>query len=82
MSDTKQRIREFILNEFLPGESPDELKDDTPLISEGILDSMATIKLVAFLEESFAIEIAAHEADRDNLDSVTDILALVESKRG
>lgn len=82
MSDIKQRVRDFILAEFLPGESPEELEDGTPLISGGILDSLATIKLVAFLEETFSIEVAAHEADQDNLDSVADIVALVESKKG
>ena len=34
---------------------PSELTDDTPLITSGILDSIATLKLVTFLEERFGI---------------------------
>jgi len=41
------------LSAFLPGESPDELNDETPLITGGILDSISTLKLVVFLEEQF-----------------------------
>lgn len=81
MADYREQVRSFILEEFLPGEDPAELEDDTPLITGGILDSIATLKLVAFLEESFGIELAAHEADAENLDSVALMVALVESKK-
>jgi acyl carrier protein len=78
--DIKQTIREYILKEFLPGENPEELTDSTPLITGGILDSLATIKLVAFLEQQFKIQIQAHETMVDYLDTVTDIAQLVSSK--
>ena len=78
--DIKQTIREYILNEFLPGENPEALTDSTPLITGGILDSLATIKLVAFLEQQFKIQIQAHETMVDYLDTVADIAQLVQSK--
>jgi acyl carrier protein len=74
-------VKKFILDEFLPGEDPNELTDETPLISGGILDSIATLKLVAFLEEEYGIEIQAHEADTENLDTIASIARLVKSKR-
>jgi len=74
-------VRAFILEEFLPGEDPSQLKDTTPLISGGILDSLATIKLVTFLEERFKIAIKAHEADADHMDTLADIAKLVASKQ-
>ena len=39
------------------------------------------MKLAAFLEEQFRIELAAHELSADYLNTVTDIVKLVESKR-
>jgi acyl carrier protein len=39
------------------------------------------LKLVAFMEERFDIEVAAHEASVDYLNTVADITTLVESKR-
>ena len=80
MQDIKNTVRNFILEEFLPGENPEELTDSTPLLTGGILDSIATLKLVSFLEEQFKIELAPHETDADHLNTVTTITALVQSK--
>jgi acyl carrier protein len=80
MQEVKDAIRTYILEEFLPGENPAELTDSTPLITGGILDSLATIKLVAFLEERFKVQIQAHETMVDYLDTVADIAQLVSSK--
>jgi acyl carrier protein len=83
MGDTgeiKQAVRSYILDEFLPGEDPQQLTDSTPLITGGILDSLATLKLVSFLEERFHVELQAHEMDTDNLNSLTSIADLVGSK--
>jgi acyl carrier protein len=81
MSPTQSEIKDYLLSEFLPGEDPSELKDDTPLITGGILDSLATIKLVAHLEETYKIEFSPHETGVDYLNTLADIAALVESKR-
>ena len=81
MSDTADVIRDFILTKYLPGESAANLPDDTPLRSSGILDSLATLSLISFLEERFGIEVEAHETDVDNFDRLRDIVAFVERKR-
>jgi acyl carrier protein len=80
MQEIKETIKEYILREFLPGENPEELTDSTPLIVGGILDSLATIKLVVFLEERFQIQILAHETMVDYLNTISDIAQLVQSK--
>jgi len=49
MEEIRQTVKSYILKEFLFGENPDELTDSTPLITGGILDSIATLKLVAFM---------------------------------
>jgi acyl carrier protein len=74
-------VKNFILTEFLPGEDPARLTPTTPLMSDGILDSIATLKLIVFLEEQFDIEVDAHEADEEHLNTLLAISALVESKR-
>jgi acyl carrier protein len=79
--EIQAQVKQFILDAFLPGENPDELTPQTPLISGGILDSIATLKLVMFLEERFRISLEAHEADREHLDTLADITALVQQKQ-
>lgn len=80
LDQLKATIKSYILEEFLPGENPAELTDSTPLITGGILDSLATLKLVAFLEERFTIELQAHETMVDYLNTLTDIATLVQAK--
>jgi acyl carrier protein len=81
MDEIRQTVHQYILCEFLPGESPEELTDDTPLITGGVLDSISTLKLVAFIEDHFAVIVEAHEAGVDNLDSVDLITRLIASKK-
>jgi acyl carrier protein len=80
-NDIHQAVREFILQEFLPGEDPGELRDDTPLITGGVLDSIATLKLVLFLEERYGVTLQAHEVDPEHFDTTASIARLVLSKR-
>lgn len=82
MSDIKTTVRDFIQVEFLPGEDPANLTDDTQLLAEGILDSIATLKVVTFLEETFSIKVEAHETNEDNFSSIDAIEGFVKSKLG
>ena len=75
-------VKSFILDEFLPGEDPAELTAETPLITGGILDSIATLKLVLFLEERWKVKLAAHETSPEHLDTIDRIARLVRSKQG
>lgn len=77
----KQTIKDYVLSEFLPGEDASQLTDTTPLITAGILDSIATLKLVGFLESTFSISMAAHETDAEHLDTIDLITKLVMSKK-
>jgi acyl carrier protein len=81
MEDIAKVVHHFILREFLPGEDPDELTLQTPLITGGILDSIRTLKLVVFLEEHFGITIEAFEAGVDHLDTIDRIAELVAGKQ-
>lgn len=78
----REKVRSYILTEFLPGEDPTELTDESPLITGGILDSIATIKLVSYLEESFEVQFQAHEVTIDHLDTIDRIVDSVQEKRG
>lgn len=81
MQNIKDQVRQFILTEFLPGESPANLKDDTALRTSGVLDSMATLQVVTFVEEHFGIEVEAHEAGVENFDSLNSIAEFVVRKK-
>lgn len=76
----KEAVKTFILEEFLPGENPDELNDSVELMTAGILDSVAILKLVAFLEERYKVTFDPHELDKEHMNSLEAIATLVSSK--
>jgi len=80
MKNLTTELKDYILAEFLPGEDAENLADDTPLISSGILDSLATLRLVVFLEDKYQIKVAPHETQEEYLGSITSIEALITSK--
>ena len=75
-----QTVKDYILETFLPGEDPRGLTDSTPLITSGILDSLATLELVGFLERQYGIELQAHEVDQSRLGTLDSIARLVRAK--
>lgn len=79
--DVSATLKDFILREFLPGEDPAALTDTTALVTTGILDSIAVLKVVAFLENQFGIAIEPHEAVVENLNTLSDLARLVMSKK-
>ncbi len=81
MDNIKEEIRQYILSEFLPGETPANLQDDTLLRTSGVLDSVGTLRVVSFVEERYGIEVEAHEAGVENFDSIAAIAAFVQSKK-
>jgi acyl carrier protein len=81
MTAVRDTIRNFILNNFLSGEDPSNLTDQTELKESGILDSLSTLKLVSFLEETFKVEFEADDLDPGNLATLASIERLVQSKQ-
>ena len=81
MSAIQQTVKDYILRTFLPGEDPQMLTPTTPLITSGILDSLATLELVSFLESQYGVEFDAAEVDASRIGTLADIARLVEAKR-
>ena len=75
----KTKIKEFIIENFLFGEQ-NGLKDDTSFMDEGIIDSTGVLELVNFLEEEFSITIDDEELIPENLDSINNVAAFLETK--
>lgn len=79
MADLKTRIRAFVIDHFLFGET-NGLKDDTLFIEEGIIDSTGVMELVMFLEKEFAIHVADDELIPENLNSIANISEYLSRK--
>ncbi len=76
--DIKQTIIDYIKREYLEEDSDQEIKEDTPLISSGIVDSFSMVSLKLFLEKKFNIKIPDEKATSDAFDSVNNIIKLLK----
>jgi acyl carrier protein len=81
MDPTTRAIRDFIFQDLVPGENPDEVDDTTSLFTTGLLDSIASLRLVGFLETNFGIRVEPHEVVPENIDTLAALTGFVNSKR-
>lgn len=75
-----EALHEHILEELLPDEAPDVLTPETPLFDAGILDSVAALTLIEFIEDRFGVVLEAHELTLETFGSISAIAALVQEK--
>ena len=80
MSPLDQQIRQFIVDNFLFGESGNGFKDTDSFLENGIIDSTGVLELVSFLEETFSIEVADEELIPENLDSIDNVVKYLQQK--
>ncbi len=78
MEDLKKTIRDYVIKEYLEEGDDRVIKDDTPLITGGIVDSFSMVSLKRFLERKCGVAIPDAEATPEAFDSVERIAALVE----
>lgn len=77
---TRESLVQFFVDNF--GLAPDELADDTPIFSQGLLDSFNLVDLVGFLERALGKKVGAMEVNLNNLDTLERILTFARSKAG
>lgn len=76
-----ESIRAYLVRELFQGKAAEFLSEDQALVTSGLLDSVATLRLVLFLEEQFHIEIDTADIADGRLDTIRSIEALVVRKR-
>jgi acyl carrier protein len=79
MSEQKDKIKNFIIDNFLFGNA-DGVNDDTSFLEEGIIDSTGVLELINFLEEEFLINVEDEELVPENLDSINNVEAFTIRK--
>ncbi len=80
MKNIKERVKSFVIEHIADAADLSGFSDSTPLISSGLMDSITTLQLVEYLEDSFKIEFKPYEVHEDNLDTIDRISAFVESR--
>jgi len=78
----RQRHRERVLGFLRTIQKPDRPLDTVAetdsLVESGLIDSLALLEIVAFLEEQYRIDFAAIGLEPEQLTSMSGILDLIE----
>jgi len=77
----RDKIRSFLIDNYIYGTPPEGFDDDTSFVSSGALDSTGVMELILFIEEQFGIKVKNEELIPENLDSVNRICQYVESQQ-
>ena len=80
MFDDKDKLRQFILNNFVKDKGG-VLEDDTSLTDEGLIDSTGVLEIAAFIEDVFGITIEDEEIIPANFESVDSLFNYIQSKQ-
>ena len=75
-----QKIRNFILENFLFTDDQSELANDDSFLQKGIVDSTGMLEIIYFIEDDFGIKVEDSEMIPENLDSVNNIMEFVKRK--
>ena len=77
----EKQIRDFIVENFLFGESDNGLQDSDSLLEKGIIDSTGVLELVSFLEETYEFEVEDEELVPENLDAIANVTSFILMKQ-
>jgi acyl carrier protein len=78
--DTKENLRNFIIENFMFGSEDASLDDDDSFLDEGIIDSTGVLEVVGFIEDEFGFEVSDDELVPENFDSLNKLLSYVNGK--
>jgi acyl carrier protein len=81
VTDPSDTLRSFITDSLLkdPGRG---LAADEPLVTSGLIDSFSLVDLALFVEKTFGVRLHDAELRADVFDTVEQLAALIESRRG
>ncbi|MCD6374723.1 MAG: acyl carrier protein [Caldisericaceae bacterium] len=80
MESIEQKIRNYIVENFLFGDETVLFNNDDSLSENGIIDSTGILGLVNFLENEYQISIKNEEIVPENLDSINKIVRFLKTK--
>lgn len=77
----KEKVKNYILENYLFTDDQNALKDDDSFLQQGIIDSTGILEVIFFLEDTFGLSVADDDMVPENLDSVNNLVKFIESKK-
>lgn len=71
------KIKQYVLDEFLPGVGAEELDTDYDLRTNGVIDSLGLLRVVSWLESTYSIPMEDVEIVEQDFATVRSIAQFV-----
>lgn len=81
MPEIEEKIRKFLIENFVLSEQLDELGFEESFLENGVVDSTGILELVFFVEDQFGIQIDTSEVLPENFDSVNCLASFIRRKQ-
>jgi len=81
-AQVRDDVRRYIVDELLGEEAPDELDAHTPLLSSGVVDSVALEQLLFYLEERYGLALEDADLSVERFETIERIAAMVVERLG
>ena len=81
--DIVPKLKHFLALEKTADTNKDisAIEPDEDLLADGIIDSMVLLKLVSFIEETFAVKVFDEDVTRENFGSFRAMQQFIEQKK-
>ena len=80
MDDTKSQFRNYIVKNFLFGDTDTEFADSDSFMEKGIIDSTGILEIIIHIENNYSIKIEDEEILPENLDSIDNLANFISRK--
>ena len=79
--NTESIIERYVVDEIMIANNETKLDPNQSLLNSGIIDSLALLRLITFIEERFGIKIEDEEVIPENFETINEIKSLIERKQ-
>lgn len=81
-AEIREIFIEFLITNYLFGDSSKLPSDEESLIELGVVDSTGILELIEFTEQQFGITVSDSETIPENLGSIANLVTFVQKKLG
>ena len=78
----RNKLREFILANFMVDPETQKFSDTDSLLKKGIIDSMGVMELVAFVQREHSFRVDPEDILPENFDSLDSLESYIRRKTG
>lgn len=76
----EQTLEKFITEELMMSDGT-KLDPDQSLLDSGIIDSLSLLRVIAFIEDTFGVQVDDTELSPSNFETINMMVSMIESKQ-